>query len=780
MNQRSQSLSSRVIQLSQDHQRIKITKRRVITDLVGEGWSLSGGKDASDQGCGPVTLNFSSTLLALSFGDCESVMFFPFSSDSSRLGCQVLRITPNVEALAGSAIIRSHGLVHPWVSSLIAIFYYSGCITLFVRWNEDYPLADELKMPSHIGSYDGKGDLDNFLHLFEGAIRMQNRQCPWPVTCSPTPLKIPLEYDGTYIASSRRKKKALELSLLGNDHSSDPVIIKSKISERQVNQVYMDSESSYEVIYEECFLQLKPSIRSLRVDSKVPLVGFSGEHTWPLRKVPLEITIGLLLPPASIELPSCLHNSSALLENGVSNRFLSKGIGLKLNGPSSTLKEHFLGLSFILIAQILSKVSWMSTSMSSLESLLITMSSTWTLRFRPIWLMNTVSTSRWDEEKAAFFTREGMFCYKRLPFGLKSTGATYQRLVDTVFINQIGRNLKVHVDDMTLHFLKVLKNCANKKVVQWMQEAEEAFHKMKEYIETLPTVTAPIKGETLVMYLAVSKESISAVLLTKRGNRTSLEGSRKGKVPNYGNLLLHKMDGSKDSSYYHWDAIERDLLPPGHGPYYMPYPYDEGSADCSPPYTKDDWEEIHGVNLGRMKKELYKDPKVDDGTLNDGDQGDDTEFAAEDIESFNDVSQDKEVATHVESSEGIRRTTKASSHVPVRMHLIMFRRLLRLLILSLRMLMITGMVVGHHYEARVANTIRDAIERDLLPPGHGPYYMPYPYDEGSADCSPPYTKDDWEEIHGVNLGRMKKELYKDPKVYRTYLGRFLHMSSLID
>ncbi|GJR22080.1 hypothetical protein Tco_0970607 [Tanacetum coccineum] len=36
-------------------------------------------------------------------------------------------------------------------------------------------------MPSHIGYYDGKGDPDNFLHLFEGAIRMQK----WlmPVAC---------------------------------------------------------------------------------------------------------------------------------------------------------------------------------------------------------------------------------------------------------------------------------------------------------------------------------------------------------------------------------------------------------------------------------------------------------------------------------------------------------------------------------------------------------------------------------------------------------------------
>ncbi|GJR14076.1 hypothetical protein Tco_0796728 [Tanacetum coccineum] len=48
-----------------------------------------------------------------------------------------------------------------------------GSVTTFVRWIEDYPLPNGLKMPSYIGSYDGKWDPDNFLHLFEGAIRMQ-------------------------------------------------------------------------------------------------------------------------------------------------------------------------------------------------------------------------------------------------------------------------------------------------------------------------------------------------------------------------------------------------------------------------------------------------------------------------------------------------------------------------------------------------------------------------------------------------------------------------------
>ncbi|GKE03265.1 hypothetical protein Tco_1395283 [Tanacetum coccineum] len=74
--------------------------------------------------------------------------------------------------------------------------------------------------------------------------------------------------------------------------SADPVIIKAYVLGRQVNRVYLDRRSSYELIYEHCFLKLKPSIRSFRVDSKTPLIGFSGEYSWPLGELPLEITIG--------------------------------------------------------------------------------------------------------------------------------------------------------------------------------------------------------------------------------------------------------------------------------------------------------------------------------------------------------------------------------------------------------------------------------------------------------------------------------------------------------
>ncbi|GJR42938.1 hypothetical protein Tco_1311041 [Tanacetum coccineum] len=69
---------------------------------------------------------------------------------------------------------NSGGNLHP--NSLFVD--YTGCVTPFVRWIEDYPLPDGLKMLSHVCSYDGKGDLDNYLHLFKCVIRMPKWAMP--------------------------------------------------------------------------------------------------------------------------------------------------------------------------------------------------------------------------------------------------------------------------------------------------------------------------------------------------------------------------------------------------------------------------------------------------------------------------------------------------------------------------------------------------------------------------------------------------------------------------
>ncbi|GKB34016.1 reverse transcriptase domain-containing protein [Tanacetum coccineum] len=55
-----------------------------------------------------------------------------------------------------------------------------------------------------------------------------------------------------------------------------------------------------------------------------------------------------------------------------------------------------------------------------------------------------------DEEKMAFYTDQRMYCYTKMHFELKNVGAIYQRLVDSTFQSQIGRNLEAYVDDMVV------------------------------------------------------------------------------------------------------------------------------------------------------------------------------------------------------------------------------------------------------------------------------------------------------------------------------------------
>ena len=61
---------------------------------------------------------------------------------------------------------------------------------------------------------------------------------------------------------------------------------------------------------------------------------------------------------------------------------------------------------------------------------------------------NQIKMAKEDQEKTAFITSQGLYCYKVMPFGLKNAGATYQRLVNKMFGQQISRNMEVYVDDM--------------------------------------------------------------------------------------------------------------------------------------------------------------------------------------------------------------------------------------------------------------------------------------------------------------------------------------------
>ena len=55
-----------------------------------------------------------------------------------------------------------------------------------------------------------------------------------------------------------------------------------------------------------------------------------------------------------------------------------------------------------------------------------------------------------DQEKTAFITPRGVFCYKVMPFGLKNAGATYQRMVTKMFTSVLGNIMEAYIDDMVV------------------------------------------------------------------------------------------------------------------------------------------------------------------------------------------------------------------------------------------------------------------------------------------------------------------------------------------
>jgi len=63
---------------------------------------------------------------------------------------------------------------------------------------------------------------------------------------------------------------------------------------------------------------------------------------------------------------------------------------------------------------------------------------------------NQIKMNPKDVDKTAFITEQGIYCYNVMPFSLKNAGATYQRMMDRFFKDNVGKNIYVYVDDMVV------------------------------------------------------------------------------------------------------------------------------------------------------------------------------------------------------------------------------------------------------------------------------------------------------------------------------------------
>ncbi|GKC16729.1 hypothetical protein Tco_1013511 [Tanacetum coccineum] len=122
-----------------------------------------------------------------------------------------------------------------------------------------------------------------------------------------------------------------------------------------------------------------------------------------------------------------------------------------------------------------------------------------------------------NPKKCSFGVKEGPFLghliTKRSPFGveqgIKVNPSKVKAITDLKPLKTLKemqnlnkklaaiRKFLLKGSNKSLSFFKALESCTGKKTLQWTSDANEAFRKMKKFIEILPTLTTPIKGEVL-------------------------------------------------------------------------------------------------------------------------------------------------------------------------------------------------------------------------------------------------------------------------------------------
>ncbi|GJU20530.1 reverse transcriptase domain-containing protein [Tanacetum coccineum] len=133
---------------------------------------------------------------------------------------------------------------------------------------------------------------------------------------------------------------------------------------------------------------------------------------------------------------------------------------------------------------------------------------------------NQIKMAKEGEEKTTFIISQGVFCYSKIPFGLKNVRATYQRLVDKALQKQLAVQkhlaetwkqsrsyFKPAIPKMSKRRTQVEWKASKSKQIPFQISRKATFKEMKKLIVELPTLTAPMEKEELIVYLAAAREA---------------------------------------------------------------------------------------------------------------------------------------------------------------------------------------------------------------------------------------------------------------------------------
>nr|GEX74791.1 reverse transcriptase domain-containing protein [Tanacetum cinerariifolium] len=290
-----------------------------------------------------------------------------------------------------------------------------------------------------------------------------------------------------------------------DEGTEGPMITEAEIGGHCIHRMYVDIGSASEILYKHDFNRLCLEIKNHLVPATSPLIGFSGEIIWPvvpsmahdMLKISMEggvITLKssrlVLLEYALVsKLEKTPRAPKPMVEERVKNQrnldiFARKPADM--TGVPRHIAKYRLnvqeGCSLVRQkkrGQAANRNHVIQEEVGKLIETGIIKEGNYHDRLsNPVMCFldayrgyHQIQMAKEDKEKIAFITSQGIFCYTKMPFGLRNSRATYQRLVDKVFNKQIGRNLEVYVDDL------VIKSRTEEEIVR---DIEETFKTLRE------------------------------------------------------------------------------------------------------------------------------------------------------------------------------------------------------------------------------------------------------------------------------------------------------------